>query len=95
VILSLKFRAAGMPVEVVVASLEPHLVVTVPGTSGHCHHGPGRGEHDAKVWLGPGAAPMCCCEDWWAGRECEHIPAALAVISEVDEVTWPPARTGS
>jgi hypothetical protein len=29
---------------------------------------------------------MCCCQDWWAGGECEHIPAVLAVISEVEEV---------
>ena len=89
-ILSLKFTAAGMQVEVVTASLEPHLVIRVPGTSGHGHHGPRCGEHDAIVWLSPGAAPMCCCQDWWASLGCEHVPAALAAIGHPEAVTWPP-----
>src|SRR6516165_505301 len=84
---SLRFRAAGLLVEVVLPGPEPHLVVQVPAPSGHRHHGPDQGEHDPMVWLGPGAAPMCCCQDWWSGGACGHIPAALAVISEVEEVT--------
>ena len=84
---SLRFRAAGLLIEVVLPGPEPHLVVRVPAPSGHRHHGPDQGEHDPMVWLGPGAAPMCCCQDWWSGGACGHIPAALAVISEVEQVT--------
>jgi hypothetical protein len=85
---SLRFRAAGLLVEVVLPGPEPHLVVQVPAPSGHRHHGPDQGPHDPMVWLGPGTAPMCCCEPWWSGDGCAHIPAALAVISEVEQATW-------
>jgi hypothetical protein len=84
---SLRFRAAGLLVEVVLPGPEPHLVVRVPCPSGHHHHGPDIGPHEIMVWLGPGTAAMCCCADWWGDGQCGHIGAALAVISEVEEVT--------